>query len=488
MKKRLLLSCAFATALLFTSAVQAQNPDAMVEEVIMDDVYAAGSPETINIKFKNAGTTSFNGITINWSSDGGTTVNSYPLNGFPFAPNASFTIAHNTQITFSNPGTYTQLMVWTSNPGGMTDANTTNDTVVADIFVNNGTTVNRRVFIEEFTTAPCGFCPDGAYVLENILAGNPTAIGLGIHAGFGTDALTIPEHSTLATAFASGAPSAAIDRIRYNGESNVAVGRSTWNSRVNLRRGIGSPLDFVINGSYNATTRMATVTVNANFVDFPLPGDIRIGMYVVEDNIDQAGQGYNQTNYYNTQSGHPYYQAGNPIVGYNHRHVVRDVFPAGNPWGDNSIIPSNPAANSSYSQTYNFSIPANWDENEIDIVAFVGYYGSSVNDREIINAGKAKLTSLVTSINEVKADLESLDVFPNPSNEISNLKFNLSQTSAVNVELRDLTGKLIFREDYASMSKGNQLIQINVSDLNSGIYFVNLRIGDQQVTKKISVL
>lgn len=488
MMKKLLTAALITTVFMSATTLKAQNPDAAVEEIVMDDVYAAGSPETINVKFKNAGTTSFSGVTINWSSDGGATVNAYPLNGFPFGPNASFTLAHNVQITFANPGTNTEIMVWTSNPGGQTDANTSNDTLRKQIFVNNGTTVTRNVFIEEFTTAPCGFCPDGAYVLENVLAGNPTAIGLGIHAGFGTDAMTIPEHSTLASAFASGAPSAAIDRVRFSGESNVAISRNVWNSRVNLRRSVGAAVDFVINGSYDAASRTATVTVNANFVDFVLPGDIRLGMYVVEDNVDQTGQGYNQTNYYNTQGGHPYYQAGNPIVGYNHRHVVRDVFPSGNPWGDNNVIPTNPASNGSYSQTYNISIPTTWDVNEIDIVAFVGYYGTSVNDREILNAGKAKLTSLVTNISEVKADLESLNVFPNPSNNISNLKFNLSQSSSVNIELRDLTGKLILQEDYASMSKGNQLIQLNVADLKAGIYFVRLNINNQQITRKISVV
>lgn len=491
MKKRILFILTLAASLSATT-VNAQNPDAELESIVLEDVYAAGSSNSISLKFKNAGTSTFGGVTINWSSDGGTTVNAFVVpGGFNFPSGASFTLAHNTNITFSNPGSYTEVMAWTSNPGGMTDVNTSNDTLRKQVFVNSGNSVTRNVFIEEFTTAPCGYCPDGAIVLENILAGNPNAIGVGIHAGFGTDAMTIPEHSTLANAFTTSAPSAVIDRVRYSGEANVAVGRNVWNSRVNLRRNLGSPLDFVINGNYDANTRLATVTINANFVDFALPGDIRLGMYVVEDNVDQSGNGYNQTNYYHTGNfgtSHPYYQAGNPIVGYNHRHLVRDVFPAGTPWGDDTVIPTNPAMNATYSKTYTFTIPAGWDANEIDIVAFAGYYGTSVNDREILNAGKAKLTGLVTGINDAKSDLESLEVYPNPSNEISNLQFYLSKQNNVTVELRDLTGKLIMSEAYTSLSKGNQLIQLNVNELKAGIYFANLIIGGEQVTKKISVV
>jgi hypothetical protein len=214
-------------------------------------------------------------------------------------------------------------------------------------------------------------------------------------------------------------------------------------------------------------------------------------MYVVEDNIDQTGNGYNQTNYYHTGqygTSHPYYQAGNPIVGYNHRHVVRQVFPSGNPWGESAIIPTNPVANSSYSKTYTFTLPAGWDENEVSVVPFLAYFNTASSEREIINAGTANLLSLVTSDIEINKDVESLDVFPNPSSSISNVKFNLSQNINTSIQVLDITGKVVFSENFGILSEGNQLIQINVSNLNSGLYFVRLQLGENQVTRRISVI
>ncbi len=487
----------FLTLLTFcfaSLAAVAQNPDATVEEIGMDDVYAAGSPETVNIKFKNAGTQSFSGITLNWSTDNGATVNSYALPGFPFAPNNSFTLAHNVKVTFANPGAYTSLKVWTSNPGGMTDVNTSNDTLVKQIFVNNGTSVTKNVLIEEFTTSVCQFCPDGAYTLENVLVSNPNAIGVGIHAGFGTDGMTIPEHSMVASAFTTSAPAAAIDRFRFTTSGILATAsRSLWNSRTALRGNEIAPVDIDMVMTYNNVTRQAIVTLTANYVDYALPADYRMGLYVVEDSVigpigNRGNNGWNQVNFYNTQAGHPYYQKGNPILGYAHRHVVRDVMPVGNPWGEAGVIPSAPVLNGSYSTTYTFQINSAWDLDRLSFVAYVVNYNSSVYERSVVNAKEIKFRGISTRIEEQTAQLGDLDVFPNPANDQFFLDFKLKSQTTVSMQLMDMTGKLILDKRGSSMAKGSQLITIPVADLDAGIYFVRLQAGDQIETRKISVL
>ncbi|KAA3648556.1 MAG: T9SS C-terminal target domain-containing protein [Bacteroidetes bacterium] len=490
MNKKLTISILSGVLLFLAPSVKAQNPDAAVIDIPMNDVYAAGIPKDVNVIFKNAGTASFNGITINWSDDGGTTVNAYPLNGFPFAAGGSpLTLSHNVKITFTNPGTYTELMVWTSMPGGITDVNTSNDTMRKQIFVNNGISVTRNVLIEEFTTAPCGFCPEGAYFLENILNANPSVIGVGIHAGFGTDAMTIPEHSILASAFTSSAPSAAIDRTKFVGEQKVAISRSIWGSRTNLRKTVISPLGIQINGTYNSTTRTATVTVNANFADFALPGDIRLGLYVVEDSVIGSGSGYNQRNYFNTgSSSHPYYGKGDPIINYPHRHVVRAVYPINNPWGDNAVIPQSPQMNASYSKTYTFQVSNNWDSDKISFVAFAAYYGSSVEERQIINAAEVKMNEMATGLEKTLSENTEIAVFPNPASEYTYIKLNLNSAEFVEIELLDLTGKLVLSKNFGVLGKGAQTLNIDINGFKSGIYFFRIGIGQQKIMKKISVL
>ena len=320
-----------------------------------------------------------------------------------------------------------------------------------------------------------------------MLFSNPTYIAAALHAGFGTDAMTIPEHSTVASAFTNSAPAAAIDRVRWSGESNVAIGRGTWNSRASIQKAKNSPLDITINGNVNATGTSATVTVTANFVDFPLPGDIRMGLYIVEDNVTGTGSGYNQRNYDNTTSGHPYQGQGDPIIGYVHRHVVRDVYPAANPWGETGIIPNSPQPNTSYTKSYTIPLSSNWKNNDIKIVSFVGYYGNSVNDRLIINAEQVALNGLVTSIDKNSTLEESLKVYPNPVSDVSFIELKLKEASNVELRVFDITGKSLIYNNFGLKAAGTQLFETNTATLNSGFYFVELTVGNKTMTKKIIV-
>lgn len=481
-------SLALATLFCFAFQNSSFAQDAAVEEIVMSDVYAAGGQETVRIKFKNAGTTSFSGVTLNWSTDGGTTVNSYPLPGFPFSPGASFTIDHNVKVIFANPGSFTDMKVWTSNPGNNTDINTANDTLVKQIFVNTGTTVSKGVLIEEFTTVPCGYCPDGGYTLENVLTSNPNAVGVGIHAGFGTDAMTIPEHSTIASAYTTSAPAAAIDRFRFSPGGNLATStRSQWNSRTQIRQALGSPVDIVLSGNYDNVTRQTSIKVSANWVDYPLPGDIRIGVYLVEDSVIGTGSGYNQRNFYNTVSGHPYYQKGDPIYGYPHRHVVRGVRPQGNPWGVQGVVSTFPQKNTTDTVAYSFILPTAWDAEQMSIVAFVAYYDADKDKRNIINAKEQKLFQISTGIQKQSKAIAEVELFPNPANEHVFVNYHLAQAANVQVNILDLAGKIVAKDYKGNLAAGNQQALLNTSNLASGIYFIEINANGQRSIHKLSI-
>ena len=55
---------------------------------------------------------------------------------------------------------------------------------------------------------------------------------------------------------------------------------------------------------------------------------MRIHLFVIENNVTGSGGGYDQSNYYSSQSSaaggttHPLYNEDNPIVGYNNRGFV----------------------------------------------------------------------------------------------------------------------------------------------------------------------
>ncbi len=460
--------------------------DAGVEDLTISDTYVTNSTITIGGTIENTGLNTLNSVDINWSTDGGVTVNTNSLTPST-ASFGSTSFTHTITATALNPGLFTDLMVWTSNPNGVADSLNANDTIRTRFFVNNGTTVSREVLLEEFTTAPCQFCPDGAVVVEQILASNPAVIAVGEHACFGTDAMTIPEASTYCSAFGSGAPTACIDRVLFPGETSVAHGRGTWSANAATRAAIGSPVTLNVTGTYNATNRQVNADVTANFADYAVPGDIRVTLFVVEDSVTCAGSGYNQVNAYNNSAGHPYAGAGNPIVGFVRRHVLRDVYPTNDAWGDNTVIPTSPVLNTNYVKNNTFTLNSTWKSNDVSLVAFVSYYNVNTDERVVLNAADVKLNNLTSSVGEIEKDASSLSIYPNPTADVSTIEFNLSTSKAVLLSVRDMTGKEVIVKDFGTLSAGVQKIAFDATNLTNGIYFASMKIGEEVITKKLSV-
>ena len=85
----------------------------------------------------------------------------------------------------------------------------------------------KRVLLEQFTGAWCGWCVDGSVVIENLLAQYPNQlIAVKVHQG---DGMEIPKvMADTLRPFVNGYPSGAIDRMLFSGQTTVAIGRNAW--------------------------------------------------------------------------------------------------------------------------------------------------------------------------------------------------------------------------------------------------------------------
>ncbi|MDO8998768.1 MAG: M43 family zinc metalloprotease [Bacteroidota bacterium] len=81
-----------------------------------------------------------------------------------------------------------------------------------------------------------------------------------------------------------------------------------------------------------------------------------------------------------------------------------------------------------------------------------------------------------------------LNLFPNPSNAESTLKFNLSDAATVNVSVIDVLGKDVLTPVTNNYGVGEQSITINNNNtLAKGIYFVNISINGAKMSKKLVI-
>lgn len=241
--------------------------------------------------------------------------------------------------------------------------------------------VKRRALIENITGAWCQFCPDGTVKgleLKNTMGDK--LVFVQIH---NQDAMAITEEGLLAQPFISGYPSGLVDRKLFSGRTKVGVDRGQWATLAPQRANLPVQVDVqVTRALFNPETRKLVISLKANFVS-AVSGEVRFNAYVVEDSVSGTGSGYDQVNAYNTQSGHPMAGKGNPIKGYHHRFVVRQMM--GGAWGTGGEIPNNPAASSSYSHTYELTVPATWNEKKITVVGLAQMYNTDANKREVLN-------------------------------------------------------------------------------------------------------
>ena len=95
-------------------------------------------------------------------------------------------------------------------------------------------------------------------------------------------------------------------------------------------------------------------------------GNYFLTVLLVEDVVDQTGTGYDQRNAYNGAAGHPYYQKGDPVVGYEHTNVVRNVLTSA--LGDELTDEHVKAGALS---SFEFSVDASGLGADLDIIAFI---------------------------------------------------------------------------------------------------------------------
>jgi hypothetical protein len=76
------------------------------------------------------------------------------------------------------------------------------------------------------------------------------------------------------------------------------------------------------------------------------------------------------------------------------------------------------------------------------------------------------------------------DIFPNPANEMINVRFKHSEVSynEALIEIYDLNGRLILQENCILHEQSQQ--SFNIQELNKGLYIIRLQADGFQLLKK----
>lgn len=94
--------------------------------------------------------------------------------------------------------------------------------------------------------------------------------------------------------------------------------------------------------------------------------------------------------------------------------------------------------------------------------------------------------TLFSSVADLNAFDQSLNIFPNPNTGNFNINFVLAQNQNVTVDMINLQGQVVSTQSIKATTGSNSL-PVNVSSVAKGIYFVKIQTIDGAITRRVSV-
>ena len=348
----------------------------------------------------------------------------------------------------------------------------------------------RKVLVENITGAWCGFCPDGAYTVQQLNAHFDHIICVSAHVN---DPMANPDSEAIGEEYSGGGVNVLmLDRYLFDDEQFVQFPSQydpiaqQLNNRLAMPAVVGVAIESV---SIDTAASQLTATVRATFSQVPdVAADLRLNLWVVEDSIVGTTNSYNQVNFFNAYAGHAYFGAGNPIPNYTHRNVLR--YAAGGAWGTAGSIDNNNNTWVGQTFVYTYTIPLDpsWQLSRLSLVGLVQQYNEAQTNREILNAEQISLVQALlplapdttTTTNIAFASMPpaaSWQCYPNPAKGQMpwQISYTLTQGTDVRIALYAANGQLIEEIYRAAAPQGkHQLTWQPISLAANGIYTLRL--------------
>lgn len=238
------------------------------------------------------------------------------------------------------------------------------------------TFTKRKTLFEVFSTELCPNCPEAHATIDRLLGGKSDIIEVGHHSAFYTDPYTVQEsvdyewffkqYKLYAPAMMFNRTSLADDypNVFSDGVAPMPVSQAAIETVYPIAEADPAYATVDITRTYNAATRLLSVHVEGRqLLPWATPDSLRLSVMLTEDSLyteDQRGA----------------------AAGFYHRHSLRRMLTP--QWGDKINLANG------YSATYTTTLPAEWREGQMRIVAFVSNYDSlDKTNCRVLNAAEA---------------------------------------------------------------------------------------------------
>lgn len=96
-------------------------------------------------------------------------------------------------------------------------------------------------------------------------------------------------------------------------------------------------------------------------------------------------------------------------------------------------------------------------------------------------------TDETSSVKDIAESKNQLSIYPNPTDGITNVNFDLAQASKVTMTVFNMVGQKVIAEDFGQMQAGQHADVLNMSELDPGVYLLNFNVNGESMTKRITL-
>jgi PKD repeat protein len=115
------------------------------------------------------------------------------------------------------------------------------------------------------------------------------------------------------------------------------------------------------------------------------------------------------------------------------------------------------------------------------------FYSDPTSPGNDIYLDDINIYNSTVGIQDIEAEV-GLEIYPNPSSGNVNIVFNLSEKHNISVNVMDLLGRVVETNSAKYYPSGQTLITIgNKSVYQAGVYFVNIDVDGQHISKKVII-
>ena len=236
---------------------------------------------------------------------------------------------------------------------------------------------DKVVLIEDFTGAACPNCPDAHIAIANAIASNPGQVTAIAEYNYFADPLYIDQNLTTNESYllddymgpVVGWPASFIDRTDFEGDGYIPEIPENIASYVTEQLTTTPACNITITPTFDAGTRNVHVEVRVAYTE-AMSLTNHLSVVLVESGIIAAQIDDN---------------VGGEVEDYEHNHVLRSFLS----YYLGDALPEENAAGRWYTFTYDKVIPAEWNADNMEVIAFVHHF--ETDNKTVVQAAEAEL-------------------------------------------------------------------------------------------------